>query len=85
MAGTTTITTVNPGAIASYSVSAAAATRGTAFNVTVTAKDANNNTVTTDNSTAVTMTSSSGNVQFTGNPATLIQRHVHHQCVGQFR
>ncbi len=69
--GTATISLINPGAINSYTVSAAAATRATAFNVTVTAKDANGNTVTTDNSTAVTMTSSSANVQFTGNPATL--------------
>jgi hypothetical protein len=62
---------VTPGAIASYAVSAAPATRGTAFNVTVTALDGSGNTVTTDNSTQVTMTSSTGNVQFTGNPATL--------------
>ena len=60
---------VNPGAIASYTVSAATATRGSAFNVTVTAKDAGGNTVTTA-TTPVTMTSSTGNVQFTGNPAT---------------
>ena len=64
--GTSTFN-VNPGAIASYAVSAAAATRGTAFNVTVTAKDANNNTVTTDSSTVVTLTSSTGNVQFDSN------------------
>ena len=69
--GTTTITTVNPGAIASYTVSATAATRGTAFSVTVTAKDANNNTVTTDSSTLVTMSASPANVQFSGNPMTL--------------
>ena len=59
--------TVVLGPIASYSVSAAAATRGTAFNVTVTAQDAGGNTVTTDNSTAVTMTSSTGNAQFDSN------------------
>ncbi len=63
--------TVNAGALASYTVSAAAATRGTAFNVTVAAKDANANTVTTDSSTVVTMSASSANVQFTGNPMTL--------------
>jgi autotransporter-associated beta strand protein len=34
-------------------------------------EDANNNTVTTDSSTVVTMSSSSANVQFTGNPKTL--------------
>ena len=42
-------------------------TRGTAFNVTVTAKDASGNTVTTDSSTEVTMTSSTGNVLFDAN------------------
>ena len=68
--GTSTFN-VNPGAIASYTVSAAAATRGTAFNVTVTALDAGGNTVTTDNSTVVTMSATSANVQFTGNPMTL--------------
>jgi hypothetical protein len=63
--------TVLLGPIASYSVTAATPqTRGTAFNVTVTAVDAGGNTVTTDNSTQVTMTSSTGNVQFSGNPAT---------------
>src|SRR5208282_3851059 len=70
--GTATIATINPGAIASYSVTATTPqTRGTAFPVTVTAKDSNGNTVTTDSSTQVTMTSSTTNVQFTGNPATL--------------
>ena len=59
---------VNPGAIASYTVTATTPqTRGTAFTVTVTAKDANNNTVTTDSSTLVTMTSSTGNPVFDGN------------------
>ena len=59
------------GSIASYSVSAGTTqTRGVAFNVTVTALDAGGNVVTTDNSTAVTMTSSTGNVQFTPNPGT---------------
>jgi hypothetical protein len=63
--------TVVLGPIASYSVTAATPqTRGTPFNVTVTALDAGGNTVTTDNSDVVTMTSSTGNVQFTGNPAT---------------
>jgi len=70
--GTAMIATINPGAIASYSVTATTPqTRGTAFPVTVTAKDSNGNTVTTDSSTQVTMTSSTTNVQFTGNPATL--------------
>jgi hypothetical protein len=64
--GTTTITTINPGAIASYTVSAAAATREAAFNVTVTALDAHGNTVTTDSSTVVTNTASSANVLFDG-------------------
>ncbi len=64
--------TVVLGPIASYSVTTGTPlTRGTAFNVTVTAKDAGGNTVTTDNSTVVTLTSSTGNVQFTGNPNTL--------------
>jgi Bacterial Ig domain len=59
--------TVNPGAINSYVVTAASPqTAGNAFNVTVTAKDANNNTVTTDSSTVVTMTSG-GSVQFDSN------------------
>jgi len=56
------------GAIASYSVSAATTqTRGTAFNVTVTAMDAGSNTVTTDSSTVVTLTSSTGDMQFDAN------------------
>ena len=58
--------TVVLGSIVSYTVSAAAATRGSAFNVTVTAKDGGGNTVTTDNSTIVTMTSSTANVLFDG-------------------
>lgn len=63
---------INPDAINSYLVSAPLAqARGVAFNVLVTAKDAYGNTVTTDNSTAVTMSSSSGNVQFVTNPKTL--------------
>jgi len=62
---------VSPGAIASYAVGAGTATRAAAFNVTVTAKDAYGNPVTTDNSTVVTLSSGSANVQFTGNPATL--------------
>jgi hypothetical protein len=60
--------TVNPGAIDHYVVSATTPeTAGSTFSTTVTAKDANGNTVTTDSSTAVTMTSSSVNVQFDGN------------------
>ena len=60
---------VNPGALANYLVSAAPTTRGTAFNVTVTARDAYGNTVTTP-ATPVTLTSSTTNVVFTGNPVT---------------
>lgn len=45
---------------------------GVPFNVTVTAKDAFGNTVTTDSSTAVTMGSGSGNVNFSVNPVTLV-------------
>ena len=58
---------VTPGAIAHYVVSATTTqTRGTAFGVTVTAQDANNNTVTTDNSTVVTLAGSTANVLFDG-------------------
>ncbi len=64
--------TVNPGAIGSYVVTASSPQIvGVPFNVTVTAKDANNNTVTTDSSTSVTMGSGSGNVSFGVNPKTL--------------
>ena len=59
----------SPGALANYLVSAAPTIRGTSFTVTVTARDANGNTVTTA-TTPVTLTSSTVNVQFTGNPAT---------------
>jgi len=63
----TTSFNINPGAIASYVVSAAAQqTAGTAFSATVTAKDANNNTVTTDSTTVVTMTGT-GSAQFDSN------------------
>ncbi len=57
--------TVNPAAISSYSVTASSP-QGTAtpFATTVSAKDAFGNTVTSDNSTAVTLTSSTGNAQF---------------------
>jgi Invasin, domain 3/Bacterial Ig-like domain (group 1)/Cadherin-like domain len=56
--------TFTPGAITSYTVTASTPqTAGTAFAVTVTAKDANANTVTTDSSTSVTMTSN-GHVLF---------------------
>ena len=62
---------VNPGAINSYVVTAATPqSTGVAFNTSVTAKDANNNTVTTDNSTVVTMSSASGNMQFDSNGDT---------------
>ncbi|HXI70589.1 MAG TPA: Ig-like domain repeat protein [Verrucomicrobiae bacterium] len=58
---------VNPGAIASYVVSAGSPqTAGSPFTTTVTAKDANTNTVTTDSSTVVTMTGT-GSVQFDSN------------------
>ena len=64
--------TVNPGAITSYMVEAASLqTIGIAFDVTVTAKDAYDNTVTTDSFTSVTMGSGSGNVAFDVNPKTL--------------
>ena len=62
--GTTTLTTVNPGAITLFVVSAASPqTAGVAFSARVTAKDSNNNTVTTDSATVVTLTSS-GSAQF---------------------
>ncbi|MEI9962549.1 MAG: hypothetical protein WDM76_15945 [Limisphaerales bacterium] len=64
--------TVNPGAIASYTVTASPAqTVGAAFPVTVVAKDAYNNIVTTDSSTSVSLSSGSGNVSFDINPQTL--------------
>ena len=56
--------TFTPGAIANYIVVATTPqTAGVPFSVVVTAKDINGNTVTTDNSTPVTMTSD-GHVQF---------------------
>ena len=56
--------TFTPGAIASYTVAATTPqTAGVPFSVVVTAKDANGNIVTTDNSTVVTMTSD-GHAQF---------------------
>src|ERR1035437_1550516 len=56
--------TFTPGAIANYTVAATAPqTAGIPFSVGLTAMDANGNIVTTDNSTAVTMTSD-GHVQF---------------------
>jgi autotransporter-associated beta strand protein len=64
---------VTLGPIASYTVTTSppSPTRGVPFNVTVTAFDAGGNQVTTDNSTSVTLTDSTGNMQFTGDPATL--------------
>ena len=62
--------TVTPGAIDHYSVSTSPATRAAAFNVTVTAQDQFNNTVTTDNSTVVAMSAGSANVQFDSNGDT---------------
>ena len=60
--------TINPGAIASYSVTAVSPQmQYSPFAVTVTAKDAHGNTVTADSSTVVTMSSSTGNVQFDSN------------------
>ena len=54
--GTPVNVTLTPGAIDHYVVSAPAnGSMGVAFNVTVTAKDSNGNTVTTDNSTSVTL------------------------------
>jgi len=62
---------VNPGAINSYTVTAGTTqTAGVAFNVTVTAKDASQNIVTTDNSTSVTL-SGMGSAMATVNPKTL--------------
>ncbi|MEI6077261.1 MAG: MBG domain-containing protein [Verrucomicrobiota bacterium] len=58
---------VNPAAINSYTVTAPTPqTAGVSFNTTVTALDAYANTVTTDSSTVVTMTSS-GSAQFDSN------------------
>lgn len=63
---------VASGAIDHYVVVAGAIqVVGAPFNVTATAKDAYENTVTTDSSTSVTMSSGSGNVQFDVNPVTL--------------
>ena len=64
---TSSTVTVTPGAIDHYVVSTTTSqTRGTAFSVTVTAQDVNNNTVTTDSSTVVTLTSSTHNMLFDG-------------------
>lgn len=64
--------TINPGAIDSYSVSASSPQNaGTGFGVSVTAKDPYGNTVTTDSSTSVTMSSGSGHMTFDANPKTL--------------
>ena len=58
---------ITPGAIDHYAVSTSPPqAAGTRFTVTVTAQDANNNTVTTDSSTVVTM-SGTGSVQFDSN------------------
>jgi autotransporter-associated beta strand protein len=60
--------TINPGAIASYTVTAVSPQiQYNPFSVTVIAEDAHGNTVTTDSSTQVTMSSSTGNVQFDSN------------------
>ncbi|MDO8661655.1 MAG: Ig-like domain-containing protein, partial [Candidatus Omnitrophota bacterium] len=62
---------VNPGAIASYTVtSATPQTSGTGWSATVTAKDAGNNTVSTDSSTVVTMTNSGAALFYTDNTYT---------------
>ncbi|MEI8043020.1 MAG: invasin domain 3-containing protein, partial [Verrucomicrobiota bacterium] len=62
--GMATITTINPGAIDHYAVSAVSPQAArSVFNTDVAAKDSNNNTVTTDSSTVVTMTGT-GSVQF---------------------
>jgi len=59
--------TVNPGVIDHYVVSATTPeTAGSTFSTTVTAKDVDGNTVTTDSATVVTMTSS-GSAQFDSN------------------
>ena len=56
------------GPIASYALTAGTPeTRGTPFTVTVTALDAGSNTVTTDSSTTIGMTGSTGNVLFDAN------------------
>ena len=58
---------VIPGAIDHYVVSATTPqTRGAPFNVSITAQDVNNNTVTTDSSTVVTLSASSANVLYDG-------------------
>jgi len=60
--------TIAPGAIASYGVTAPSPqVQYLPFTVTVTALDAHGNTVTTDSSTQVTMSGSTGNVQFDAN------------------
>jgi hypothetical protein len=60
--------TVVPGPIDHYAVSATTPQTGTvAFEVTVTAQDANNNPATTDSSTVVTLSASTANVQFDSN------------------
>ncbi len=89
MSGLASVTSGNivfsPGAIASYTVTATTPqTRGTAFNVTVTAKDANGNTVNTDNSTVVTNTSSTGNVLFDANGDSSFNNNVKTLTAGTF-
>jgi len=60
--------TVDPGSTASYAVAVASAEPvGVTFAVSVTARDAFGNTVTTDSSTLVTLRSDSGHVAFDGN------------------
>ena len=55
--------TVNPGAIYSYTLTLSSPqAAGTSFGVTVTAKDQFANTVTTDNTTVVTLSSSTSHV-----------------------
>lgn len=65
--GTSSSITITPGAIDHYVVTATSPqATGVAFVTTVTAKDANNNTVTTDSTTSVTM-SGTGSVVFDSN------------------
>src|SRR5215831_1430022 len=60
--------TVDPGSTASYAVAVASVEPvGVTFAVSVTARDAFGNTVTTDSSTLVTLRSDSGHVAFDGN------------------
>ena len=73
VAASSSVVTYTPGAIDHYAIASVPSPQNAtvAFNVTVTAQDQYDNTVTTDSSTQVTMSSSTGHASFGSNPVTL--------------